>query len=444
MFFDSIDIDEAFRKQLRGFETPPPEEVWDNIESNMGTTKKRPWDKYYQIAAFIAIFLVVGGIVIMFNLNFYINRNSEINSLITEHNLVPDFMQHGNNFMINASLDYFAENEEIADISTSDKTNSSEGLEEIDEQKITRETPPEKLNPKFSEITENKNKKTLISKTKSNELGEYNTLAYYNSPETGILDLASGKNSKLELGAQVSPTLSYRNITGSPGNISANDEQSLITYSGGLNLGYKINERLKISSGIHYAQYGQTLNNVRLDAPAYLKSNNENTMAVFNGSIGKSELQINKINNEVDNTITLSDIHSPEGNSKKRISNELVLDKSILQRMEFVKIPLLLEYKMLDRDVGIGMIGGINTNFLVGKGLYLQNTLENNKVGNIKGISRVTYSGSLGLSLSYDITGSMQLSMQPIFDYFLSSFSAGAGNTFPYSFGVYTGLSINL
>ncbi len=278
----------------------------------------------------------------------------------------------------------------------------------------------------------------------NNEINDYNTLAYNISSKKRTWNLASENISKLELGTQVSPTISYRNITGSPGNISVNDEQSLITYSGGLNLGYKINKKLKISSGVLYAQYGQTLNNVRLDAPAYLRSNKESVTAGFNGSIGASKLQINKINNEADNAITISDIYSPEGNSKKRINNELVLDKPILQRMEFVKIPLLFEYKLIDRGVGIGMISGINTNFLVGKGLYLQNTLENNKVGNIEGISQVTYSGTLGLSLSYNVTEIMQLSMQPMFDYFLSSFSAGAGKTFPYSFGVYTGLSIDL
>lgn len=444
MFFDSIDIDEAFRKQFSGFETPPPEEVWDNIESNMTTPGKRSWGKYYQIAAFIAIFLVIGGTVMMFNVNFYLNRDSGINTLITEYNQIPELMQPENNFMMDASQEYLAENDKISDKTDSNKSNSSALVEDIDGQETIRETPPEKLNPKFAAVKENENREMLYATLKNNEINDYNTLAYNNSSKKRTWNLASENISKLELGAQVSPTISYRNITGSPGNISINDEQSLITYSGGLNLGYKINEKLKISSGVLYAQYGQTLNNVHLDAPAYLSSNNKSVTAVFNGSIGESKLQINKINNEADNTITISDIYSPEGNSKKRINNELVLDKPILQRMEFVKIPLLLEYKLIDRDVGIGMISGINTNFLVGKGLYLQNTLENNKVGNIEGLSHVTYSGTLGLSLSYNVTGTMQLSMQPMFDYFLSSFSAGAGKTFPYSFGVYTGLSIDL
>ncbi|MFP4447366.1 MAG: hypothetical protein ACLFPH_01400 [Bacteroidales bacterium] len=444
MFFDSIDIDEVFRKQFSGFETPPPEEVWDNIESNMTTPGKRSWVKFYQIAALIAIFLVIGGTVMMFNLNFYLNRDSGINTLITEYNQIPELMQPANNFMMDASQEYLAENDKIPDKTAPNKSNSSVLVEDIDGQDTIREAPPEKLNPKFAAIKENKNREMYYATLENNEINDYNTLAYNISSKKRTWNLASENISKLELGTQVSPTISYRNITGSPGNISVNDEQSLITYSGGLNLGYKINKKLKISSGVLYAQYGQTLNNVRLDAPAYLRSNKESVTAGFNGSIGASKLQINKINNEADNAITISDIYSPEGNSKKRINNELVLDKPILQRMEFVKIPLLFEYKLIDRGVGIGMISGINTNFLVGKGLYLQNTLENNKVGNIEGISQVTYSGTLGLSLSYNVTEIMQLSMQPMFDYFLSSFSAGAGKTFPYSFGVYTGLSIDL
>ncbi|MFP4047209.1 MAG: hypothetical protein ACLFT4_05555, partial [Bacteroidales bacterium] len=218
MFFDSIDIDEVFRKQFSGFETPPPEEVWDNIESNMTTPGKRSWVKFYQIAALIAIFLVIGGTVMMFNLNFYLNRDSGINTLITEYNQIPELMQPANNFMMDASQEYLAENDKIPDKTAPNKSNSSALVEDIDGQDTIREAPPEKLNPKFAAITENKNREMYYATLENNEINDYNTLAYNISSKKRTWNLASENISKLELGTQVSPTISYRNITGSPGN----------------------------------------------------------------------------------------------------------------------------------------------------------------------------------------------------------------------------------
>ncbi len=451
MFFDSVDIDRVFRNHLEGYESLPPNDAWDNIELTLTSKKKNLWKKYYTIAAFLVLFLVVGGLIAFFNFSFYLNKDSDIHLLTDGYSRFPNFMQLENPFFIDTVTDFQAYSVDPKH-NLSQTSNERSELEEISDTLYRNDMnsndsslPFEKLKPKFAEISHQKTDPIELSQfnTEQQSQSSEQRLFAYNHPVEEVRTLDNTDEAKFAIGTQISPTISYRNTMGNPANVSANDEQSLITYAGGLNLGYKISKRLKISSGVMYAQQGQTLNNVKISTPSFLSANNHTAIAVVNGSIGINKVKLDKIDDEVKNSISRSELHTTQTSSKKKTSNDFVLNQPMLQRMEFVKIPLLLEYTVVDREVGVGMISGINTNLLVGQGIYMQNTLETNKVGSIKGLNRVNYSGTIGLSVSYDVNQNMQLSMQPMMDYFLNSFSSNTGKTFPYSFGLYTGLTVS-
>jgi len=279
-------------------------------------------------------------------------------------------------------------------------------------------------------------------------------------------DSKAASGSRWALGTQVSPVYSYRDLGGgssvfsrlapqaedassySSNSVYNSVESGMMAYSGGVNLNYLPGDRLSVQSGIYYSKMGLSIDH------AYLTPN-------FEGYSGLTEsLKYNTISNS-QGTITTASPTSPTSSgtiitnwSPDRgtadFANQAVTDQQggqvnrgqVEQQFEYLEVPMILKYKMVDRRIGFNLLGGMTTNFLIGSDVY---DLENNnrdRIGETTDIRKVNYSSLVGFGMDYKLSEKFQLNFEPFFKYYLNSINlSSAIKSHPYSIGVYTGIS---
>jgi len=96
----------------------------------------------------------------------------------------------------------------------------------------------------------------------------------------------------------------------------------------------------------------------------------------------------------------------------------------------------------MDKQLGVNLITGISTNWLIGNKVLISTGGTKEKIGETRNIKNINYSGLLGIGFDYTLFARIKLNMEPTFKYFLDPVnSINALNTHPYSFGIYTGFT---
>ena len=127
------------------------------------------------------------------------------------------------------------------------------------------------------------------------------------------------------------------------------------------------------------------------------------------------------------------------------INNEVVAAKQnegvLNHEFNYLEVPLELKYALVNKKIGINMIGGISTLFLQGNELSIESGDFTTKVGRVNNLNEVSFSGNLGLGVDYKLNEQFILNLEPIFKYQFNAIDDNEGNFRPYYFGVYTGVS---
>jgi hypothetical protein len=122
-------------------------------------------------------------------------------------------------------------------------------------------------------------------------------------------------------------------------------------------------------------------------------------------------------------------------------SNSLISTGEFSQVFEFVEVPLLVRYRVVDQKIGVEIIGGINAGIVVGNNAYIDNEFGLQNVGKTEDISPVNISGTLGLGMNYSLSKHFSLALEPRINYYLSSINSNPNVDFrPYRIGFYTGI----
>jgi len=96
----------------------------------------------------------------------------------------------------------------------------------------------------------------------------------------------------------------------------------------------------------------------------------------------------------------------------------------------------------VDRRVGLNLLGGLSTNFLIGSNVYFQENGKREYIGTTADLKTVNYSGVMGVGLQYSISRNFHINMEPTFRYYLNSINKTSGiSSHPYSLGFFTGIS---
>lgn len=247
-------------------------------------------------------------------------------------------------------------------------------------------------------------------------------------------------NSKWIIGGRVSPVYSYRSLSG--GDFSTPDEsvdagyfdsseEGITTIAGGISLDYQFNDRLSLGSGMYLSRIGQQNNDV-------LAFNDPESVDMFKLATSTGTVTVNPVNFE-------SVIAQQSASPKDSIPGDYIVNGSFVQNLDYLEVPLVLKYKVIDSKLSVNVMGGLSPGILVNNRSYFSSEGEKLQTGTTENINPFIYNSIVGLGLEYAVSKKVAISMEPSFKYALSPVNSGSDLQYhPYSLSWFTGISYKL
>jgi len=226
-------------------------------------------------------------------------------------------------------------------------------------------------------------------------------------------------------------------------------ESGIMSFSGGVNAIYRLKSRLSVQAGVQFSRGGQRINDVIFYQD--VQTGRLLSSGIFNGDIPYPfETSLGTITSG-DYIHYITDFKLPDGElytgdliANPEFENYEALNTFLTQNLEFIEVPLLVKYKLVDRKLGLNVLSGLGASFLVDNSVYMNYMGEQFLMGETKNISGVNLIGTFGLGLDYSINRKLSLNLEPTIKYFLNSMNTGSQvSSHPYFFGVYSGVSVS-
>lgn len=225
-------------------------------------------------------------------------------------------------------------------------------------------------------------------------------------------------------------------------------ETGIMSFSGGVNVIYSLKKRLSIQTGVQFSRGGQRVNDIIFYQD--VQTGRLLSSGIFQGNIPYPiETSIGKINSGdfvhyiADFELLNGKLYTGNLSSRPEFDNYEALHTYLTQNLEFLEIPVLVRYKLIDRKLGMNVISGLGASFLVDNSVYMNYQGEQFPMGQIEGVKLLNFTGTLGLGLEYSVNKKLSLNLEPTLKYFLNSLNTESKvSTHPYFFGVYSGVSV--
>ncbi len=450
-------IDKVFRDGLKDFQFIPPPEVWDGVAIGVSSSSRKRWVWIVGAAASLLLFLTM---------TWLITSRAPEPSVISEQTII--------NTERDKTVSESTDKEE--NLSKAELDNIQKTITSVSDEPVTPTVEDNQL--AMIEINENEietvklNDESNISYISSLE-GDVQTgtemsydlklpsftsfeafsiqnIEYNNSNDLSFPVEKSGKESKWGMGGSMSPIYSFRHTkTGENQDMSYfyDSENAGYGFTGTISAIFKAKKRLTIQTGVQFYRSGVSRNDV------LFYSNPETGSLLKSGILRKNipypiESSLGTITSG-NNSFYLTDFVLPDGelytgnlSALPEFEKYESFQTSIVQSFEFLEIPFLVRYKLIDRKFGLNIMSGVGTSFLVGNDVFMNYQDQKVSLGQTEDVSTLNFTGSFGLGFEYSFNPKLSLNFEPTFKYFLNSFNLNPEvSTHPYFFGIYSGLS---
>lgn len=455
-------IDKLYLSKFEGAEVAPPEDAWQNIASRLPEAKQKKkivplWFRYAGTAALLLLLVSLG-------MDYFSNEPNTrmVTTPVTRQDIHKEIRLSSSEFtetMLQISMtlqDIIRKNE----VSSKLSSEINAGYTKLAMENPEEEASGKEFNGKGDDIVYSSGKpdpyKTgfqmdndSVSVTNSSETlskissNEENSLAvavegsqedaqWETQPGTSVAevhendgteenaiaqrlaeDLIATKEEaeeeaggRMSISTRVAPVF-YDNM-GSGGNAAASGvaggkASGEVSISYGLNLAYQISEKLKIRSGVNKLDLSFSTPGVPMAAAM--------------------------------NSESLFDENDPSLMSR-------LVEGELKQQMNFIEVPMEVEYRLLDKRIGLNLIAGGSTLFLNGNNRSMDTGVRTTHLGQAENMEKLNFSANMGLGLDYQLAPQINLSLEPMFKYQLNSFSEDSGMR-PYYMAIYSGFSFS-
>lgn len=245
------------------------------------------------------------------------------------------------------------------------------------------------------------------------------------------LDIKETSSHKWSIHANVAPV--YYSSLGKGSSIDDqfinNDKDGELNMSYGVKVGYALNDKLKLRSGVNALKLSYDTAGVLV------------YQSVLTGNPDIKPLR--HINMDPTLTGESLSVISTENFNVQQVNNVFndKFNAALSQRMRYIEVPLELEYAIINERFGLNIIGGMSTFFLSDNQVVTEFENYRTKIGEANNINDVSFSTNLGLGLNYNFSKTFTFNFEPTFKYKINTYSESSGNFKPYIIGVYTGFS---
>jgi len=256
-----------------------------------------------------------------------------------------------------------------------------------------------------------------------------------------------------QLGAMLTPGVSVSQSSQSQAyssSMAIPESKDKLQMGGGISVEYKTQKRWSIQSGVYYSKLEQTSSNQSFlsghaNADFIGGEAIRGEVAYFNTAVAvkSGEMLMNTAAGVVAiDRLPTNAVLSSGFESLAADDGILLTQTEFEQNFEYIEIPLILRYQLIDATFDLQLLGGFNTSVLVGNNAYANSQYGNERIGETRDMNAVNYSTSFGVGLGYGISDRISLRVEPQLKYFLGSLNSNANVNFkPYTIGIYTGLS---
>ncbi|SRR6056297_121701 len=247
--------------------------------------------------------------------------------------------------------------------------------------------------------------------------------------------IAETPTKKWSAGPSVAPV--YFNAIGEGSSVHSifvpNAKSGNINMSYGVSVGYEINAKLRVRTGIHKVDFGYDTNDIAFSS---------SPLATTNGQIDNINYRATSKNLVVSSKPGGSAREQAPTNSLDFSSSQNIEREGFMtQQMGYLEIPLELNYALIDNKFGLNVIGGVSSLFLVDNSVALTSDNLTTEMGDAKNVNNLNFSANFGLGVNYKFSRNIHMNIEPVFKYQLNTFSETDGTFNPYTVGVYSGLS---
>ncbi len=419
-------IDDLFKNQLKNLEVSPNKKVWNSIETKLKKKKRRVFPFWIFSGAAAAI-LVLGLFLYPFSKNENqhsipnidevittnpINKpliNTTIDTLILQNNKVEDVLKTNQNAFVKT---------EIKEEKSSINNNKKEFVALKNPAKITF------LKPYNIDANLTSNQQITIIHiekiTVKNASEKMDLNAFLATKET------LKKESEIIKNWSVAPTFGVlKSNSFSDTSPIAEDLANTTTgensFSYGLQVGFKLNKRWTIQSGIHLQE---------------MKYSN-NQITVYPSEIATMQSVAFNDNNAISFNSTATESLSFRSN----LFTTLAKSKGNLsQNFGYIEIPLEMKYNFSNNNkIEAQLVTGFSSLFLE-KNEVILNTFNTTSTGELTNLNTINFSGNLGFDFNYFLNNNWSLNLNPMFKIPLNTFKKEANNFTPFNLGIYSGI----
>lgn len=464
---DNKNIDRLFQEKFKDYEVFPEPHVWKGIENELVKKKKRRiiplWLRLAGAAAILLLLIPAGY--------WFYGNNSDSKPKAPDTNIITDIDKNDANIKDN-QLDNVNEANTTKEAKDQNLKQSQEGsgqVGEIQEKLITtteqtnvNNTSSRKTNTVKEDIlvnntlknddeitskqktTEQENKAIVqlknleqkqdnldtnvaISTTKKNEeeKGVKTNIQDEVKKQNTLEEITKVNDKKWSIGSTIGPVYLNTSSKGSPidPSLANNTKTSNNSISYGLKVNYKISDKFSLQSGIQNVDLGYSTENVSVIASSSLLDQSKTNI---NSDVGATL--------EVSSTVTQ---HSETFSQRSPFDSNGSLDQSF----SYVEVPLEAKYALVQKKLGVNLVGGFSTYFLYDNNVSITSFGKKTSLGEASNLNELNFSGNLGLDLNYNLTPNLYINASPMLKYQLNTFSENSGGFKPYFFGVYGGLN---
>lgn len=224
------------------------------------------------------------------------------------------------------------------------------------------------------------------------------------------------------------------------------------TVGAGIQVELKQGKRLSLQTGLNYSTLSADAGAIGVSFVNHNWLPNRSSDMVYAAAVSdsKSSIEVAPTNMSLSTSNGIVNIDLPAGTQALGTSQSMnsvgyyssSTSYNLDQRAAYLEVPLLLKYRLWGERLGLDVLGGVNTHFLVANQVKLMSQQSTLAQGETEGLAPVTFSGNMGLGVGYQIGSNFSINMQPMMKLYLNSINTQAGyDVRPLSLGVYSGIS---
>lgn len=436
-------IDRVYQEKFKDFEASPREEVWKNISTRLQQKKRKKsvlplWYRMAGVAAVLALFIsYTNGLFKTNNPQGSQTASALMDEAFLEVSLASQAYTENmiRSSIILQALRQNTQNKEAIEAQAAffrnEEKNDERTIGSIGNTALPVNSENEAYT--FSDFEVLKSEVAIAEATETSTTPKPDLPIVKVSKENDESQISEKSNTSRKLKVSTMAAPIYYNNMGSGNAIDQrfadNENSSEITLSYGINFAYQISEKIKIRTGISKVDMSYNTNNIAFTATV-------NPVALSGINYGD-----NIPNFRIENTIGRPFSNISASTEFNRASLASPTTGYLNQQIGFIEVPLEIEYVIVDKKIGINIIGGGSTLFLDRNMISLNSADFSTNLGASNNLNNLSFTTNIGVGFDYNISSKFELNLEPIFKYQMNAFNGNTSNINPYFFGVYSGFS---